>query len=478
MVRVGLVALSVVYIAMFVVLAAIRSRFPFELEWMEGGLVDEIGRVLAGEKIYVKPSVEFVPFIYTPLYFYVSAAFAKVLGHGFFAPRLVSILCTLGVMGMIARHVKRETGNLAMGVVGAGLYAATFHRTAQLMDIVRTDGLFVLLILIGIDRLRAGPERRARITAGVVLTLAFLAKQSALPIIAALTVYVLLEDRRQAWPFLVASAGGIIASVLVLDQIHEGWFRYYVFELPASHPLVPPFVTRFWIDDIFGTLGVAVGAAAYVLFSDDALEAPARKLWAFALAGVVACSYSGRLHFGGWSNVLLPTYAVLAIFFGIAVHALSTRAETHQSKLARAVFVAAAAQLLMLAYDPATTLPTKRERLAREHLLARIKSIPGDAWIPTHGHLSVMAGKKAWVHQMAVDDIIRQENPIASELRADIADALRRKQFKLVITDNDFFDREVLSSYTRAGEAYPRPDLGFNVTGVHYRSGELFVPRP
>jgi len=326
--------------------------------------------------------------------------------------------------------------------------------------------------------LRVGPERRARVTAGVVLTLAFLAKQSALPIIASLTVYVLLEERRQAWPFLVASAGGIIASILVLDQIHEGWFRYYIFELPASHPLVPPFITRFWIDDVFGTLGVACGAAAYVLLTPTALEAPARKLWVFALAGVLACSWSGRLHFGGWSNVLLPTYAVLSIFFGIAVHLLAEQAEKVDARIARAVFVVAAGQLVMLAYDPSSTLPSKSERLARQHLVTRIRMIPGDAWIPTHGHLAVMAGKKPFVHQMAVDDIIRQESPIATELRAEIAEALRLKRFKLVITDNDFFDREVLTSYHRVGASFPRPDLGYNVTGVRYRAGDLFAPNP
>lgn len=476
MLRVGLVALSVVYLTAFVVLAAIRSRVPFELEWMEGGLVDEIGRVLAGQKLYVAPTVEFAPFIYTPLYFWVSAAFAKVVGHGFFAPRLVSLLSCLGIFVMIGRLVQRETGKLAMGIVAAGLYAATFHRTAQLMDLVRTDSLFVLLLLVGIDRLRAGPNTTARVTAGLVFTLTFLTNQRSLPIVAALCVYVVLEDRRRAWPFLLAALGGIAGSVFVLDWAHQGWFRFYVFELPASHGLIWQQITRFWVDDIFGALAIAFAAGAYVFLVPDALEASPRRLWAFALAGALASSYSGRLHSGGWTNVLMPSYAILAVLFGVATERLFAQAT--EPRLARVVFVAAATQLLMLAYDPVISLPTRAERVARAQLVAKVRAVPGDAWIPTHGHLAVQAGKRAFIHQMAADDILRQEGPVAAELRAGLAAALRKKQFSLLITDNDFCANDVNANYVKVGLSYDRSDVGYDVTGVRYRAGELFAPRP
>jgi hypothetical protein len=56
-----LAALTATFV--YVALAIVHLRYPFELEWMEGGMVDAVSRVVAGQKIYVKPSLEFAPYI-------------------------------------------------------------------------------------------------------------------------------------------------------------------------------------------------------------------------------------------------------------------------------------------------------------------------------------------------------------------------------------------------------------------------------
>ncbi|MBL8716184.1 MAG: hypothetical protein JNL79_09325, partial [Myxococcales bacterium] len=61
------------FLVLYVFVALRRLVYPFDLEWMEGGMVDQVRWILAGHKLYVKPSIDFVPFIYNPLYFYVSA---------------------------------------------------------------------------------------------------------------------------------------------------------------------------------------------------------------------------------------------------------------------------------------------------------------------------------------------------------------------------------------------------------------------
>src|SRR5262245_50878569 len=85
-------ALACAYVLAFVIVAVARLPYPFELEWLEGVVLEHVHRVLAGQPIYVAPSVDFVPLNYTPLYYYVSAAFAAALGPGFVALRLVSLL--------------------------------------------------------------------------------------------------------------------------------------------------------------------------------------------------------------------------------------------------------------------------------------------------------------------------------------------------------------------------------------------------
>src|SRR5215471_4647185 len=88
--RVVLVVMAVGYLLLYVVLAVIRMRYPFELEWMEGAMVEQSLRVLEGRPMYAPPTVEYVGFVYPPLYFVLSALVSWVTGPGFLPLRLVS----------------------------------------------------------------------------------------------------------------------------------------------------------------------------------------------------------------------------------------------------------------------------------------------------------------------------------------------------------------------------------------------------
>ena len=80
--------------ALWIALAAQRIGYPYELEWMEGAMVDEAVRVRDGLPVYGPPGVEHVPFLYTPLFYYLGALAMAVVGEGFTALRLVSTLAT------------------------------------------------------------------------------------------------------------------------------------------------------------------------------------------------------------------------------------------------------------------------------------------------------------------------------------------------------------------------------------------------
>jgi len=95
---VGLAA--VYYIALFLYIAISRIAFPFHLTGWRA-VLSQANRVLMGQALYVEPSAAYVPLIYQPLYFYVTAAFIKLFGVGMFAPRLLSLLSSCGCMLII-----------------------------------------------------------------------------------------------------------------------------------------------------------------------------------------------------------------------------------------------------------------------------------------------------------------------------------------------------------------------------------------
>ena len=92
---------AVIQFARFLFIALSRVAYPFSLEWMEGGSLVQVSRILNGKLIYVRPSFDFIPQIYPPLYFYVSALVSEILGNSFLPLRFVSILATLGTILLI-----------------------------------------------------------------------------------------------------------------------------------------------------------------------------------------------------------------------------------------------------------------------------------------------------------------------------------------------------------------------------------------
>src|SRR5439155_27192958 len=111
-----------------------RIRFPYELEWLEGWTVESVRRVLAGKSLFVAPSVEWIPYPYTPLYTYSSAALASLIGVGFLAPRLVSLASAVGCLGLTFLLVRRETGSAFCGLAGAGFLAGTYPLSGAWFD--------------------------------------------------------------------------------------------------------------------------------------------------------------------------------------------------------------------------------------------------------------------------------------------------------------------------------------------------------
>ena len=103
-----LMAIALSFIGIYIIVVFMRMTYPFELEWMEGGAVEHVRRILFGLKLYVTPSIEFTPFIYNPLYFYIAALASKIVGVSFFSLRLVSFISSLGCFIVIYLLVRKR----------------------------------------------------------------------------------------------------------------------------------------------------------------------------------------------------------------------------------------------------------------------------------------------------------------------------------------------------------------------------------
>jgi len=137
-------------------------RYPFELEWMEGGMLEHARRVLEGKALYPEPSPEFVPFIYAPLYSYAGALAAAVTGPDLFALRLVSFVSTLVALIFLYRIVEFETSSRAFGAVAPCLFLATFAASGGWFDLARVDSFALAWLLAAVDVTRRAQNRALR----------------------------------------------------------------------------------------------------------------------------------------------------------------------------------------------------------------------------------------------------------------------------------------------------------------------------
>ena len=84
-----LVAFSALILVLLLQTAGGRLFHPYDLEWMEGGMLVHALRVQQGLPLYVQPSADFVPFIYPPLYHWLVAALGLPLGLGYGVGRCI-----------------------------------------------------------------------------------------------------------------------------------------------------------------------------------------------------------------------------------------------------------------------------------------------------------------------------------------------------------------------------------------------------
>ncbi len=442
-------------------LALHRAGYPYELDWMEGGAVELVGRVLAGHSLYVAPSLRFVGWTYPPLYSWVSAAVAELTGLGFLPLRLVSIASSLVSLGALAWMVVRHSGDRVAGLVAAGSFAAAYKLSGAWFDVGRVDSFFLALTLVALVVGSSVRGLRGGVLLGVVAFLAFFAKQSALVALLPVVGLLALTRPRAGIPALLTLIVLVLGSTLALDAASHGWYRFYVFSELAGQAWVSSSWVGFWRTDLLAhewplacllfaavvlTLRSGAGSGARSATGSGAGGgAPWRErlrtptaYHVVAAIGLLAAAWVSRLHTGGYLNVLLPAYAATALLAGLACARLR-RAGPLPGVLAAGIV---ALQIVLLAYPVGAQLPTAADRSAGAELLARLRTLPGPVLVLRHPWYATLAGKGSFAQAEGITDVLRSHSPRgARALRASLPHALDADRIRTVVLDGTFDTR-------------------------------------
>lgn len=473
------------FIVMYVVVALKRLPYPFELEWMEGSMVDHVRRVLDGLPLYAPPALEFTPFSYPPLFYWAAAAVAKLTGVGFEPLRIVSLAASLGAMLLMLLLVRRETRSWKFGLLAAGVFAATYRIVDGWFDVGRVDSLFLLLVLVAVCLIRCRETLLSWTIAGLSLTAAVLTKQAALAPAAALIAYGWWVNRRLA---IVLSASFILATALSVTWMSvatDGWFWYYVLAQPATHHIALASAVYFLCRSVCFGMGIALLAAiAGFVWLRRGGDTKSFLFWALLVAGMFAASAILTIKAGGWQNSLLPVYSALAMMLALAAYNFFADVKPQASPdLSRFVWMAVVIQLAGLLYNPSARIPTPADERAGRDLIAQISVFKGEVLLFSHGYLPLMAGKEPHANCMAVTGVLSGGWARAKEiLLSDVKRALSEKRFAAIVLDApndlDFAAADLAESYRFERRVFDDPNVFWPVSGYPTRPQVIYVPRP
>ncbi|HJS19749.1 MAG TPA: glycosyltransferase family 39 protein, partial [Anaerolineales bacterium] len=437
----GIFALGAVYLAGLVWLFSQRLVYPYELDWVEGGMLTSVIEILNGRSLYAEPTISYVPFVYAPVYFYVSALIANIAGPSLLALRLVSVIATLISLIMIVLIVVGETKSWFWGIISAGLLAGLYPASGYWFDLARVDSLFLMFFLFFLWALRRGDSLHWQILAGVFASLALLTKQAGLtmclPIIG---VYVLLDwKHRLALPLTTLLVYGGVSLAFTLFS--DGWYIYYCFTLLLSEPIneampaVSDFVKVFFVPNIL----IATVLTTIVFLFWFFRNSKARLFfWMVVFISTILTSYAGKAKVGGVSNALIPTFAIFSIFLGMAIpeirYALRSLSKRYSGLLEIGLCLLVLFQMIQVIYKPWRHAPTPENYRDGDKALQIVKKFDGNVYAPNSA-ISLMAGKRTFAHPSAVWEIVhsRGESKGKDLMKNEIQKAMDTQLFEAMV---------------------------------------------
>jgi hypothetical protein len=196
-----------------------------------------------------------------------------------------------------------------------------------------------------------------------------------------------------------------------------------------------------------------------------------------AMLSMFGGAWFGRIHTGGYLNVLTPALAALSIGTGLAVYHANHISWKCRDFVVISFIILIPAQFFMLRYNPDDSIPGKRDLAAGMDLIDKISAVDGDVLLPYHGYYSRMAGKKTFAHKMAVGDVQRGDSAVGRDLSAEISGALQNQRFDALFLDASWFPDTVMAYYISTEYVFQQKDVFFPVAGFKIRPKYFFIPQ-
>jgi 4-amino-4-deoxy-L-arabinose transferase-like glycosyltransferase len=486
-----LISTSVAYGLAFLAAAYFRLTYPYPLWVMEAPSVQAVRRILSGQALYGPPTLDYVPTLYAPLYFYVSALAAAMLGPSLLTLRLVSLLASIGSTLLIGHLVWRETRNHLAAITAAGVFVCSTALAENSFDHARVDALSIFFILASLDVARAADLAESRragwlsLASGVLVGAAVLSKQTAGVMLVALAGHVALSrDWRRIGGFVVGAglSLGLAAAILVAQS--GAWPEMYLVELPRQHSLDPRRLEAFWSRSLLPAFTLPlVALPVFLLGRWPEGDRAAVRFWLLAALGGLGMAWGASLNLWSGENVQLPAYAVLSAGFGLGFAEAQRRIG---GPFRGYLLVLALAEFACIHYNPRASSPLRSDVEAGQREVAAIRALPGAVYVPEFTELAYQAGKGEQAFGLSIGELQGvfggRPRPESTPWTDAYALALDQRRYDAVLLERDsvlFFilDATKDHGYVNIGPLIPPGDEFYRLDSHLLPGLEVWVPR-
>ncbi|MBM7842219.1 glycosyltransferase family 39 protein [Herpetosiphon giganteus] len=284
--------------------------FPYDITNGEGFVLRDAALLAQGSAIY--QPIEQSPFLvsnYPPLFAWLASKIMLLTGPTFIATRMLSALAFIATSGLIFYLLHKKNFALSYCIFAALLFFNSIY-VYYWSAWSRVDGLAVCFSLMAIIALEIKLNMRSVLLAALACFAAVATKQSALAAVAAIALYLLINDRKLLIIFLSAWASLLIPATLWLNSSTDGEFLRHIITYNQLE----------WYPRVF--LGQAknfvathfIFVLAYTWFAIKYFKRKQLLLF-YATIALITTISTGRD--GASTNYFIESIAITAILLGI-----------------------------------------------------------------------------------------------------------------------------------------------------------------
>jgi hypothetical protein len=413
-------AYSILSIIILFLLFYNHLNFPYNLDVMEGTVLQHVQRAATFDYIYVEPKPEYVPLAYNPLYYVISVPFVWLFGSTLFVLRLVSIIAAIGIGFLLFLVVYKKSGSRLWGLFAAGIFAASYQVMDAYIDNAHSDSWFIFLVLLGGFLISQNRSRRYNITGLIFLLLSFWFKQhGALFAIGGVLYLTWREGICRSWIYWVlAIIIGPFAFFLLGPQLFGPKFLYFTWQVPMGwSELSFEAIRRYLVFIVkYYPILACIGVFSLILFIFK--DRKRISIWETLFVTALLSGIMGSMDPGSSDNVFIP----MSVFFILnGLMGLIDFEKAARWPVVLSLFTSFA----LLLYNPTELMVSPRSNEVYNEFILTLKALDGPVFSPA-GPLQSGYEFYPAAHWVALEDMIRgpgkstQNNPLIRGILAPV----------------------------------------------------------